>query len=188
MSRKFRFDDHDGIYFLSISTVFWLDIFTRRMYKDIVMDSLRFCSKEKGLILYAYVIMSNHIHLIVQKKESAPSLSDTIRDFKKFTSMQIIKSIKENFAESRREWLLWMLKRAGERNGNNSNYQLWQQNNHPIKLDGNWIDEKLEYIHQNPVEAGWTAEAQEYFYSSARNYAGLEAPIRIVSIHDGEII
>lgn len=188
MSRKFRFDDPDGIYFLSISTVFWIDIFTRREYKDILIDSLKHCTKEKGLILFAYVIMSNHIHLIVQTEEDAASISNTIRDFKKYTAMQIIKCLKENYAESRREWILWMMKKAGERNGNNSNYQFWQQNNHPIKLNGQWIDEKLEYIHQNPVEAGWTAEPHEYFYSSARNYTALEAPIKVVSVHDGEVI
>lgn len=99
--------------------------------------------------------------------------------------MNIIKSIRENPQESRKEWLLWMFERAGKKNGNNTLYQFWQQANHPIELAGNMIDQKLEYIHNNPVNAGWVNEPEEYFYSSARNYAGLESPMKIESIYDG---
>ena len=81
-----------------------------------------------------------------------------------------------------------MLKDVGEQNGNNAMYQLWQQNNHPIMLEAGWIDQKLSYIHNNPVKEGWTNEPEEYYYSSARNYANLMSPLKITSIYDGNTI
>ena len=143
------------------------------------------CIQQKGLVLYAYVIMSNPIHLIISKQQGASAFCDIMRDFKKFTSMQIIKAIKANPQESRKEWLLTMLAAAGRQNSNNTTYQFWQQDNHPIALEGNWIDEKLAYIHNNPVQEGWVSEPEAYFFSRARNYAGLLSPIKITSIYDG---
>jgi REP element-mobilizing transposase RayT len=103
---------------------------------------------------------SNHIHLIISKNEkSNQKLADIIRDFKKYTSMQTIKAINENQQESRKEWLLWLLKRAGTKNSQNLVYQFWQQHNQPIELEGEWIDQKMDYIHNNPVEAGWVNQA-----------------------------
>ena len=185
MSRKYKFYHPEGLYFLSTAVVYWVDVFTRSTYKEIVIDSLQHCIEQKGLVLYAYVIMSNHIHLIISKQQDAPTFSDIMRDFKKFTSMKIIKAIKANPQESRKEWLLTMLAAAGKKNSNNTTYQFWQQNNHPIALEGNWIDEKLAYIHNNPVKAGWVNEPEAYFFSSARNYAGLLSPMKITSIYDG---
>ena len=188
MSTKYKYHDPEGIYFLSIAVVNWIDVFTRRLYKDIIIDSLLHCKQEKGLTLYAYVIMSNHIHLIIGKQIENITFSDIMRDFKKYTAMKIIKAIKENPQESRREWIIWMLERAANKNGNNTNYQLWKQDNHPILLEGDLFDEKLNYIHQNPVEAGWVNSPEEYLYSSARNYAEQESMIKITSIYDGSIM
>ena len=185
MSTKYKYHNPEGIYFLSIAIVNWIDIFTRRIYKDIIIDSLLHCKKEKGLVLYAYVIMSNHIHLIIGRQKENIAFSDIMRDFKKFTAMQIIKAIKENPQESLREWIIWMLERAGKKNGNNTNYQFWKQDNHPILIEGELFDEKLNYIHQNPVEAGWVNLPEEYLYSSARNYTEMESLIKITSIYDG---
>ena len=76
-----------------------------------------------------------------------------MRDLKKYTSSQIIKAIKENNTESRNEWLLMAFKEEGERNSNNMIYQFWQQDNHPIELFNNkMMDQKLDYIHNNPIE------------------------------------
>ena len=94
-----------------------------------------------------------------------------IRDFKGFTSRQIIKAIQENNQESRKEWMLWMFAKAGEKNSNIKNYQLWQQHNHPIQIWSLKVSEQnLNYIHQNPVESGFVTEPWEWKYSSARNY------------------
>jgi len=84
----------DHIYFLTLTVVDWIDIFTRPIYRHIIVDSLKYCQKEKGLVIYAWVLMSNHLHLIASNKEGF-SLSDILRDFKKFTSKQLIKSVKQ---------------------------------------------------------------------------------------------
>ena len=92
MSRAYKFHKPDGLYFLTFATVSWVDVFTRRDYKDIVIESLRFCQKEKGLLLFAWVIMSNHVHLIAEAAEGF-KLQDIVRDLKKYTSKQIIRAI-----------------------------------------------------------------------------------------------
>jgi len=178
-------NDPEGIYFLSTAVVNWIDVFTRQQYKDILIDSLKFCIEKKGLMLYGYVIMSNHIHLIIGRTEQGKELSSIIRDFKKYTSGQIIEAIAANPQESRKEWLLWMFERAGKNNSNNKKFQFWQQDNHPIALEGDWLDQKLNYIHSNPIEAGWVSEPEHYTYSSASNYAGLGGLLNIISIYDG---
>ena len=188
MSRKYKFYDNKGFYFLSTAVVEWLDVFTRNRYKDIVIDSLDYCSNHKSLIIYGYVIMSNHIHLLISKSDSKNSFSDIFRDFKKYTAMQIIKKIKDSSDESRKKWMLYMMKRQAESNSNNTNYQFWQQHNQPIQVEGNWVEEKLDYIHQNPVKAGWVDQPEHFLYSSARNYSDLPSVLKITSIYDGEEI
>ena len=190
MSRKYKFQDTNGVYFISTAIVFWIDVFTRTEYKDILVNSLAYCQKEKGLIIYAYVIMSNHFHLIIGKEESTEnSYSDIIRDLKKYTSMQLITAIRENPQESRREWIMEMFRTAGKHNSQNTQFQFWQQNNQPIQLTTNErISSALNYVHENPVKAGWVSEPEEYLYSSARNYSGKESRLKITSIFDGMII
>ena len=147
------------------------------------LDSLRFCQGNKGLEIYAWCIMSNHVHLIIGTSQMP--MQDIIRDLKKYTSVKIIEAIKENQQESRKEWLLWMFERAGKKNSNNTNYQFWQQDNHPIELSNNeMMIQKLNYIHQNPVEEGIVLSSEAYLYSSAKNYAGMkDYLIEILYIH-----
>jgi len=157
-------------HYLTCTIVGWADVFSRKCYKDIIIDSLAYCQKEKGLIVYAFVIMSNHIHLIAAAKEGSKGLSAILGDFKRHTSKQIIKTIKAQ-PESRREWLLNLFAYHAKYNRNNQNYQVWIQNNHPIELiSPKWIQQKLAYIHLNPVRAGIVKEASHYLYSSASNY------------------
>ena len=185
MSTKFKMNNPDGLYFLSTAVVNWIDVFIRKEYAQIVLDSLDYCIREKGLVVYAYVIMSSHIHLIIGRRSNGMQFAEIIRDFKKFTSTTIIKTIKEHPQESRKEWVLRMMQRAASKNSNNTSYQFWQQDNHPIELEGNWIDQKLAYIHNNPVEAGLVREPEDYLYSSAGNYAGREGLLKVRSVYDG---
>ncbi len=90
--------------FVSFAVVEWVDVFTRKEYRDILLDSMRFCQESKGLLLHGWCIMSNHVHLIASAKNE--NLSDILRDLKKFTSKQIMTSIMKNETESRREWML----------------------------------------------------------------------------------
>ncbi|NJL15376.1 MAG: transposase [Microscillaceae bacterium] len=168
---NYKINNPDGVYFVTLTVVEWVDVFTRKRYVEIVLDSLRHCQQAKGLVIYAWCIMSNHVHLIIAK-EKEPTLSDILRDFKKYTSSQIIKSIKEE-PESRRNWMLWIFSSAAKKNSNNTNYQFWQQNNQPKELISNeFMEQKLDYIHLNPVEAGIVEYAKDYLYSSARDYEG----------------
>jgi len=165
-------------YVVTFSVVEWIDVFSRSKYADIIVESLKYCQLEKGMQIYAWCIMSNHIHLIIKSKEE--NLSDLIRDFKKHTSKEIIQTIEENKQESRRDWMLWLFKSAGEKNKRNKNYQFWRQDNHPIQLDTNeMIDQRLNYIHINPVNAKLVYRPEDYVYSSASAYSGREALIDI---------
>ena len=123
MSRKYKFHDQSKLYFVSFATVYWIDALTRNEYKDIIVDSLKYCMKEKDLELYAWVIMNNHVHLIVGTR--GEFLQNIMRDLKKFTSKKIVESIRNNPQESRKEWMIWMFERAGRKNPNNEIIQFW---------------------------------------------------------------
>ena len=180
MSRKYKIRDQDKLYFVTFTVVYWLDVFIRTEYKDIFLDSLRYCQKNKGLEVCAYCIMSSHVHMIIGRNKEQ-SLEGIIRDIKKFTSVKIVEAIRKNPQESRRDWLIWFFERAGKRNANNKNFQFWQQHNHPIELNSNsMIDQRLDYIHNNPVEAGIVLSPEDYLYSSAINYAGL--PEKLIDV------
>ena len=169
MSRKYKFRDQDKMYFVSFAVVYWMDVFIRDEYRHVLLDSLRYCQKEKGLELYAWCIMSNHVHLIASASDN--NLSDILRDFKKFTSRQIINSIKNNEMESWQKWMLEIFRKAGEVNIRNSEFQFWRQDNQPKEVySPAFVFQKLSYIHNNPVEAGIVTKAEHYLYSSAMDY------------------
>jgi REP element-mobilizing transposase RayT len=155
-------------HFITATVVDWIDVFTRKTYRDIVIECLDYCITHKAMVLYGYVIMSNHIHLIVQSNDG--KLSDLIRDFKKFIATKILEKIQIE-PESRREWMLERFKLATESHSRNKNYQFWQYGNHPEEIYTNkFMWSKLDYIHLNPVRAGIVEKASQYIYSSARNY------------------
>ncbi len=111
MSTGYNIKEQDKLYYLTLQVVNWIDIFTRQGYRDIIIDSFKYSQEQKGLNIFAYVIMSNHIHIIA--KSNNENLSQTIGDIKKFTSKQIARSITEE-PESRRDWLLFMFERAAK--------------------------------------------------------------------------
>jgi len=155
-------------HFITATVVDWIDVFSRKNYRDVVIECFDFCIQNKGMILYGYVIMSNHIHFIVQSKDG--KLSDLIRDFKKFTAKTILDKIQTE-PESRREWMLERFKLATESHSRNKNFQFWQYGNHPEEIYTNkFMWSKLDYIHLNPIRAGIVAKASHYIYSSASNY------------------
>ena len=170
MSRNYKFHNKLGAYFVSFATVNWIDVFTRQIYFDVLAESIEYCRKHKGMEIYAYCIMPSHVHFIFRSINEDPS--GLLRDFKRYTSRRIIQTVEENPQESKQKWLLWMFKREAEKYKTKSTYQFWQHHNKPIEL---WsekvIQQKIEYIHQNPVESGFVLEATEWKYSSARNYA-----------------
>lgn len=172
MDSGYKFRNPEGIYFVTFAVVEWVDLFSRKYYVQIVLDSLAYCIKNKGLRLHAYCILTNHLHLIISAK-TGQNLADILRDLKKFTSRQLIQAIEQNKAESRRNWMLWIFKAAARKNARNSSYQLWRQNNQPKELVTNhFMQEKLNYVHNNPVAAGYVYQPEDWCWSSARAYSG----------------
>jgi REP element-mobilizing transposase RayT len=180
MSRKYKIRDQDKLYFVTFTVIHWLDVFIWREYRDIFLDSIRFCQKNKGLEVCAYVIMGSHVHMIIGRN-AEPSLVGIIRDVKKYTSTKIVQVIAENQQESRTELFIWLFRRAGKSNRHNTNIQFWQRHNHPVELSTNEIiQQRLDYIHNNPVEAGIVLSPEDYLYSSALNYADL--PEKLIEV------
>ena len=169
MSRKYKFYDNEAQYFISFAVINWIDLFVRDIYREVLVESVRYCQLNKDLQLYAWCIMTSHDHMIIGSRGN--NLSNIVRDLKRHTSEKLRAEIRMNPTESRREWILSMMEHAGSDNGNNRGFQLWQQHNHPIILDTDKIlHQKLDYIHNNPVEAGFVELAEEWLYSSARDY------------------
>jgi REP element-mobilizing transposase RayT len=157
------------VHFVTFAVVEWVDVFIRREYRDIFIESLRFCQKEKGLLLHGWCIMSNHVHLIASARNE--NLSGILRDFKKFTSKQVIAAIEKNEHESRKDGMLKIFLEEGRKNSRNKTYQFWRQDNQPQELySPKFFFQKLNYIHNNPVAAGIVEKPEHYLYSSAKDY------------------
>lgn len=170
MSRKHKFLNPEGIYFVTATTVNWVDVFTRPLYKDILIDSFRFAAREKGMRIHAYVIMTNHFHMVVSAEDSL-TLAATFRDVKKFTAHSIFKLIRDNPQESRKNWLLSMFGFEGRKTPDSRENRLWQEGMHPKELvTADQLENAINYVHMNPVRAGITFEPWEYRYSSAIDY------------------
>ena len=179
MSTGFKISDQSKTYFLTFQIVGWVDLFTRKIYRDIVIDSLKYCQDKKGLNLFAFVIMSNHMHLLAQSRNE--DLSGFIRDFKRFTSAQFIDFI-ENGNESRRDWLRVVFEYHGMLKSKQE-IQIWTHESHAeLIYSQKFIEQKVNYIHNNPVKSGIVAKPEDYLYSSARNYADLESVIDVIKV------
>jgi len=180
MTTGYQIKDQSALHFLTLQVVDWIDIFTRCIYRDIIIESLKYCQQNKSLQIFGYVIMSNHIHLIANS--TIGELSNVIRDFKKFTANSIIKEI-QNGRESRRDWMLNRFEFNAKKHCRNEKHQFWTHENHAIILYTplfSW--DKLTYIHNNPVRAGIVEKPEHYLYSSAMDYAGFKGLLDIVML------
>jgi putative transposase len=166
----------DKAYFLTLTVVNWVDVFSRKNHREAIVDSLKYCQEHKGLIVFAYVVMTNHLHLIVNTDEPY-LLKDAIRDFKKFTSKKILEQIQKE-PESRREWMLSIF--ASNAGKKHTEFRFWKEGNHAIELfSEKFVWDKINYIHNNPVESGFVRQPEEWIYSSASNYNGLESIMEV---------
>ncbi|MEO6189331.1 MAG: transposase [Saprospiraceae bacterium] len=155
----------------------WVDIFSRKVYRDIIIESFDYCRKNKGLQIWAYVIMTNHVHCILSATNG--NLPDVIRDFKSYTASKVLKEIQEPH-ESRKDWMLKRFEFAARSHKRNSEMQFWTHENHAIELlTYTFTCQKMAYIHENPVRAGWVEKAENWMYSSQRNYCGLDNLLEI---------
>jgi putative transposase len=165
----------DHLYFVTLTVVNWIDVFTRRLYSDFIIQTLEWCQNNKKLNIYAYVIMTNHVHLVASVTDG--SLGDVLGHFKTYTSKELFKLISNNEQESRRKWMIRAFEQAGKYNPLNTNHQFWQNGNHPVLLySPAVIDQKIDYIHENPVRAGFVGSAHEFWYSSANP----ESPLKVI--------
>ena len=155
-----------GTFFVTLTVVGWIDLFTRAEYCELILENLQYCIDNKGLLLYSYCIMPSHIHLIAGVSKG--NLGDIMRDFKGYTSRELIKTIENNSSESRRDWLLHVLEYYGKYKVSNKMYQVWQHGFHPIDLTSDRLFyQKMEYIDNNPVKARMVDVAENYVYCSS---------------------
>ena len=160
-------------------------MFIRDEYKKTIIESWKYCQEKKSLEIYGWFIMTSHLHMIIGSKNN--KLEDIVRDMKSHTSTTLKKIISENPQESRKEWMLWIacpdfsgMERAGKKNNNNSDWEFWQQHNQPLEIkDQEMFDNVLEYIHINPVIAGFVIKPEDWKYSSARDFCGLKGLIEL---------
>lgn len=179
MSDRYRITDQHALYFITITIVGWIDVFARKEQKIIIVDSLKHCQQNKGLVIYGWCLMPSHLH-IIGAANGVSGISDMLRDFKKFTSKAIIRQIKEG-RESRREWMLQQFSDACSHLKGEQEYKVWQDSNQAkIIYSTKFFYEKLNYIHNNPVEEMLVVKPEDYMFSSARNYAGLDYLLEIV--------
>ena len=182
MSVKYKFTDQTKLHFCTLTLVGWIDLFSRESYRQIIIDSLAYCQKNKGLNVHGYVIMTNHLHLIISAKEGS-TLSAIMRDFKSFTAKSFLAEIQKE-TESRRDWLLYLFQYFAKKHKRSQTHMFWQHDNHPIELwSAKVIQTKLRYIHENPVRAGFVSQPSEWKYSSAVNYEG-QAGLLVVDLLD----
>ena len=180
-SENYSVENQNAVYFLTFTVTDWVDVFTRLNYRSIIVESLDYCRKNKGFKLYAWCLMTNHIHLVCSVDQPF-RMTDFIRDFKQFTAKKVLHDI-ETLPESRRDWMLYRFEFAGKFDNRIEKYRFWQDKSHPVELPTNeMIDQRINYIHQNPVRTGLVARDEDYLYSSARNYAGLSNVLEIDEI------
>jgi putative transposase len=178
MSRKYKFLNPEGLYFVSFAKVNWVDVFTREEHFDIVVESLDFNRKSKGLEIFAWCIMTNHVHLLMRCLQDSPEI--VLGKFKEYTSRALVQAITDNPLESRKCWLIEMFQNAAAKTSNVSSLQLWQHHNQPVEVWSNHIiDQKIDYIHENPVKAGFVQEPWHWRYSSAIDYCGGKGVLEI---------
>jgi len=182
MSRKYKFHNSEGVYFVSFAVQGWGDVFTRNEYKNILVDNLKYCQENKRLEIFAWCIMTNHVHLII-RAIGENRLQDILRDYKKHTSKAIIQAIQKNIQESRKDWLLNQFKTS-------EGYPRLVRICNPYpgikgrkdKCRKKNNEQKIDYIHMNPVEEGLVFKPEDYVYSSAVDYAGEKGLLEVIVI------
>lgn len=169
MSEHLKANEEGATYFVTLTTVSWVDVFTRKEYLEILFASLEYCRKHKGLELFHYVAMPSHVHMILRRRKGL--LSDLLRDFKSYTAKVLLQAIAAHPTESRREWMLELFARAAKGSAQNTHQMFWQKSSHPeeIRSEG-FLAQKAEYIRMNPVAAGLVTEPEHYAWSSAHEH------------------
>lgn len=163
---EYRKTTPDELYFVTLTVAGWVDVFSREEYKNILIENLKYCQEKFNLEIFAYVIMTNHLHMVARRQDG--ELTELLGRLKSYTAKKIIEEIEKNPQESRKEWLLNVFEHFAKTNTQYSRYHVWSYTNHPLHLhSAKVIDQKVDYIHQNPVRAGIATKPEYYIYSSA---------------------
>lgn len=169
MSEKYKVIDSAVPTFITCTFVQWTDVLIRQKYMSIIDESLLFCIKEKGLRVHYYVYMTSHIHLIITSVKN--EIQEIVRDFKRYTNKKIIEAI-QDIGESRREWILAKFAYEANRTKRAKQYKVWKDGFHPVILDtSKKINQRIDYIHKNPVDEGFVSGPQYWKNSSYNFYA-----------------
>lgn len=159
---RFKFYELHYPYYITSSVVEGLPLFMNPHITNIILRSLVYIQQNNKVTLNAYVIMPNHIHLIAEHEK----LPDMLARFKSYTARSIIDHLK--MKNNRR--MLARLKYGKRNHHRNSEYQVWQEGLHPKQLfTAEMVEQKVNYIHFNPVKAGFVDGPKDWRYSSARN-------------------
>jgi len=169
MSSKYNFYP-GGTFFVTLTVVGWIDVFTRKEYALALLNNLNYCVDNKGLEVFSYCLMPSHLHMISRAQDNQ-DLGKLLGNFKSYNAKLLYEMIEQNPQESRKEWMLHLFKYYAKFNSNNRNFQFWIQDNHPIDcFSVDFINQKRDYIHMNPVEAGLSLTEENYPYSSANPF------------------
>ena len=170
------------LYFITSTVVDWVDVFTRPLYKQIVIEALKYCQLNKGLEIYGWVLMSNHLHMI-SGVNGRYGIADILRDFKKFTSKKIVSEMMHDVKESRRKWMLERFRAAAADDLKIKDCRFWQSgNNVETVCSEDFFRQKLNYIHLDPVRSEFVVSPKDYMYSSAVDYAGSKGLLDVIII------
>jgi REP element-mobilizing transposase RayT len=163
MRSAYKIHDPEGTYFVTSTVIEWIPVFTAKLYFDILVASIRYCQTNYGLAVFAWVILDNHFHLLCR----APELSKVMQSLKRHTAKMIIQRLEED----RKKWVLDLLTYYKLRHKKESEHQLWQEGVHPQQIVSvEMLNQKIEYIHFNPVKRGYVAEPEHWVYSSAGDF------------------
>ena len=170
----FNLNGQKQISLVTCTVVQWIDVFTRPVYADIILDGVKHLQKYSGLQVYGWGIMTNRAQLICSSRK-ATDLEETIREFKKHTSGNIISAMENDENEPRKTWMLYLLKQIG-------GITLWQTapDTEEIRSRDMFL-QKLNLIHFSPVKAGWVNNPADYRYSSARDFDGAKGMLELSS-------
>lgn len=178
-----RFYENPAAYFITFNVVDWVDLFIRPVYKQIVVHSLNHFIEHKGLSVFAWSLMTNHLHLLVQAR-GGYSMGEIENEYKSFTTQKILEDLSVE-PDIRRQWILERFELCSNTMGSLKKFQLWQNSSNPVYIDlkkTRTLIEYIQYVHDNPVRDRVVTAAEDYLYSSARDYAGMRGLVNIARL------
>jgi len=178
MRSSYKILDNKALYFVTSTIVEWIPIFTSENYFKILADVVTFSQNEKSLKVFAYVIMDNHFHMVLQHD----NLTNIMKSIKSYTAKKIL----EQLETDRKNWVLNQLKYYKLKHKIESKFQVWQESFHPEQiLTEKMLMQKINYIHYNPVKRGYVIKPEDWKYSSASYYlTGVQGEIKINGYED----